>query len=424
MLTQDWHKALYARVGGGMRYDLVGIAALLAALGSPERGLRVVSVAGTNGKGTTSYLLARALQHAGVRTGLFTSPHLVDFGERIQVQGEALGETAGAAAYARLEAVEPRLPRPFSFFEATLAMACLAFAEAGVQVAVVEAGLGGRLDATNVFAAESRLACVTTRIDLDHEAMLGGDRVAIAYEKAGLWRKGRPAVVGPQRPEVRAALGHIALERGVPVHFVKDVAAAKTAVALPATAAWPAYLRENAAIARATLKTLAAQGVPVAEAHLVEATRTFAWPGRYHRLAPAQGTGPQLLLDAGHNPGGVAALASALAADPALFWRPAWGVMGALDDKDLTRMVAALRPKLDQLALCSVGDGPRARSTEALRASFADTPVYDDVTGALAVAFERAPSDAVVVVTGSLMLVGEALAWLRKRQYVDLAAGN
>lgn len=410
--------ALFARTHGAMRYDLTCMHALLAAVGNPHARFRVVTVAGTNGKGSTSALLARALERAGVRCGLFTSPHLRSVCERIRVDGTPIALPRLLQSYGRLLAIEPTLPRPFSFFEACVAMACMAFAEDGVEVAVMEAGLGGRLDATNVFAPEQTLLGLLTPVDLDHQAILGQTAAAIAQEKAGLWRRGRPALSAPQAAEVADRCRAYASDHGIAFAMLPDACGEEVAGTLPATAAWPAFMRRNAALVAAAVQALAPMGVPVRLAHLAAACTDFVWPGRYHWWRPPTASGPRVLLDGGHNPAGCAALVQALRADPAVRGLRLHGVVAALRDKNLTAMLAALAPLLPDAALCDVHDA-RARGLESLREVGGGRQVFADVDAALAHYLARlGPNDAVVV-TGSVVLVGEAMRALEARHFVD-----
>ncbi|HVW84493.1 MAG TPA: folylpolyglutamate synthase/dihydrofolate synthase family protein, partial [Bryobacteraceae bacterium] len=292
------------------KWDLARIVALLDELGAPQTNLRYIHVAGTNGKGSTCAMLASALRVAGFRTGLYTSPHLVDPRERIQVDGEPISEAAWITAFQDVHAAAEKLlardaidTHP-SFFETITAMAFLAFARAKADVVVLEVGLGGRLDATNVIVPE---VAVITPIDFDHEAFLGSSIESIAAEKAGILKPDRPAVVANQRPEALKILESRALELNVPVRY---------------SSAWRVEdLRLEKFSSRFTL--MGEEPIPIecplAGAHQVENARTAAlaldlfglsassihrgiacavWPGRLERVA----SDPDLILDGAHNP--------------------------------------------------------------------------------------------------------------------------
>lgn len=385
----------------GMRFGLDRVERALAALGHPERAYPILQVAGTNGKGSTCAMAAAALEAAGHRTGLYVSPHLVRFNERIQVDGRPIDDAALDGAIAEVRRAcpwhdaggpEDRL----TYFEFATLLGFLHFARARVGVAVVEVGLGGRLDATS--AATPRVSAVA-RIGLDHVALLGDSVEAIAREKAGIFKPGVPAVVhAAQPPGALEALREEAARRGAPFHVAPS--AWDGPVGLPGP-----HQRGNAALAAAALRLLDGAGVPVPEAAIAEGIASARWPGR---LETVQG----VLLDGAHNPDGAAALAAALRAlHPR---RPVELVFGVLADKDHRGMIEALAPAVRRFHLLAP-DSPRALPPAALAAAVRPHGACDlhaGVEEAIACAREAARDGALVCVAGSLYLVGAARAAL------------
>ena len=394
----------------GMRPGLERIEALLAALGHPERRYRLVQVGGTNGKGSVAAMLAAILKAGGHRVGLYTSPHLVSFRERIRVSGEPISEDSVVDGVEALGTLIARLDA--TMFEAATALALDHFAHEAVDVAVLEVGLGGRLDATTVGVPA---VSVVTRIDLDHQAVLGSTLAAIAAEKAAIIRAG-VAIVASQAPEAMAVLLRHAAAVGVPLLsagrdlFVtvehRDLDGQRIGCAGPGWSLSPltlgmlgSFQPENALLAVA-----AARALGVGAAAIGQGLARARWPGRFQVLAR---DGGWLVLDGAHNPGGASALVSSL--------RDYFGstavtfVVGILRDKDAPAILAELAPLARRLIL-TASSNPRATDPPALRAAvppavggveLAASPVE-----ALAMA-GRPPSAPVVCVAGSLSLIGD-----------------
>ncbi|MGH7445768.1 MAG: bifunctional folylpolyglutamate synthase/dihydrofolate synthase, partial [Longimicrobiales bacterium] len=222
--------ALFPRLTGGIRWGLDRTLAMLAAVGDPHLHYRTIHVGGTNGKGSVAATIGRVLQEAGHHTGLYSSPHLTTFRERIRIASEPIAESALVAAAARLwPHIDAAAP---SFFEATTAIGFLALADAGVDVAVIEVGLGGRLDATNVVAPE---LCVLTNVSLDHVQLLGETVPEVAAEKAGIIKAGVPVVTGETAPDVLAVFAERARSVGAPLHVLPTDATMNVSVALDGT---------------------------------------------------------------------------------------------------------------------------------------------------------------------------------------------
>ena len=396
-------------------FGLAGTRALLDDLGRPEEAFRAIHVAGTNGKGSTCALLERVLRASGRRTGLFTSPHLVDFRERIRVDGRAAGPTAVARNLALLSAVPAGTGR--TFFEAAFALGALAFAEAKVDVAVLETGLGGRLDSTNVVTP---LLSVITPVGLDHQELLGDTLEAIAGEKAGIIKPGVPVLVAPQEPPAMRVIEERARALAAPLHRADDVARVARVHAvdrdgcdatLEVRGLGPVRARV-AFVGRHQLgnAALAAAAAVLAEPALTaDALRTglaqARWPGRLE-CAPTE---PRLWWDGAHNPQGAQALRDA--------WREALGdppaalVLGLSADKDASAMLAALEgPWTRVLAVAAAS--PRARAADEVMALVAAAwpGVPAQACASVAEGVTRGLEDELVLACGSLFLVGEAMA--------------
>ena len=385
----EWLEKIYRRVPLGMRLDLGPIRDACARANHPERAFRAIHVAGTNGKGSVCAMVESIARAHGLKTGLYTSPHLCRFAERIRISGEPIADPALAALLHRVLDSEPDL----SFFEAATLAAFLAFREERVDLAVIEVGIGGRLDATNVIPTPQ--AAAITRIALDHTDRLGPTLVDIAREKAGIAKPGLDIVLSPMPPEVRAAIDEVAHRVGATTSTV-DAAQTPDPIGLDGV-----HQKENARVAAALGKRLGAS--PAAIAHGIARAR---WPGRLERIG-------RFLIDAAHNPDGAAALAVhlrslALPPDEVAL------VFGTLADKDWPPMLDALAP----FARDRVYVGPRGagRSSSDLAAMVARHPgvVAPSTPDALArFAGSPAASDrSLVVVAGSIVLVGEARAIL------------
>ena len=388
------------------KLGLERIRTVLAALGDPHRCFRVVHVAGTNGKGSTCAMIEAGLRAAEVRTGLFTSPHLIEPTERIQVAGAPVTPEQFRQAFevVHTAAEQCNLDCHPTYFETVTAMAFFLFRELRVETAVIEVGLGGRLDATNVV--EPALTVITP-IDFDHEAYLGYTLEAIAGEKAGILKPGVPAVFSQQRPEAEAVLTARAQELGVPVmraerFCVKDLhidARGSRFSGLTCPLAGEHQV-QNAVTAALALQALGVPPQGIAEA---------SWPGRLEHVAP----NPDIILDGAHNPAGARALQRYL--ERFYPGRRVWLVFGAMRDKALDEVAGILFPLACELIFPGMNSA-RALRPEALVELAGRGRVAADIATALALLREAGKtediSDDVVVITGSLFLVGEARAHL------------
>ncbi len=413
------------------KFDLANMRVLLEALNHPERRFASVLIAGTNGKGSTAATLASILIAAGHRTGLYTSPHLRRVNERIQVNGEQVTDDAFAAVHQRVEQVAARLVRtgdlPWhpSFFEMLTAMAFCHFADAGGRIAVLEVGMGGRLDATNVVEP---VVAVIADIALDHQKYLGNTIADIAREKAGIIREGGLAVTLPQHPLANDVIGNTILERHAravsAVPYVPPVSPGVGGVAESyslqvlgetITIHSPLIGRHqlrNVALAIAAAVELNAAGFAITAHGIERGIRETRWRGRFQRIA-ATPSAPEYILDAAHNPAGAWALRSTLS--ERLAARPITLVFGAMRDKAIAEMAEVLFP-LAAHVVATRAENPRSATPEEVRDAAARTGVEvvcePDVSAALVRAHSLTPKDGVIVVAGSIYILGEALAVL------------
>lgn len=382
------------------KLGLERIARVLDALGHPERGFRVVHVAGTNGKGSTCAMIEAGLRAAGVRTGLFTSPHLIEPTERIQIDGIPVThqqfQRAFSVVHETVEALD--LDCHPTYFETVTAMGFWVFRELGVETAVVEVGLGGRLDATNVV--EPAL-CVITPIDFDHEAHLGHTIEAIAGEKAGILKAGVPAIFAKQRPEAAKVLEARATELNIEVrraedftirHLEMDARGSRfSGIVCPLAGE---HQIDNAVTAALALESLGVDPRGIRE------TR---WPGRLEHVAP----NPDVILDGAHNPAGARALACYL--DRFYANHRVHLIFGAMRDKSVEEIAGILFPYAQDLIL-TAPDNARAVRPEILQELAGRGETARDIKEAIDRARGRAEAGDVILITGSLFLVGEARA--------------
>jgi len=407
--TLEWLLLLEAR--RGMEFKLERVARALAKLDDPQRAFRSLHVAGTNGKGSVAAMSESILRHAGVRTGLYTSPHLVDFRERIRVADAWISMAAVVELVAEIRVRVDVEGQGLTFFEVATILAFLHFARSKVEVAVVEVGLGGRLDATNVLDAD---VAVITSIGFDHEAFLGNSLAEIAREKAGILKANRPAVLGPLPPAVLTVIEGVAERVGAPLvrcHREFTIAAGDRdgltydAGARHIDGLRPALLGEhqigNAAVAIAAVDLLMAE-TPVAEDSIRSGIASVRWPGRLDVVSRE----PLVILDAAHNMDGARVLAEAL---PALLaGRSVHLVFGVLADKRWPEMVQVLSAVAAKVTVTGV-PVPRGAALEPVAQAFAQrvpTTVCADPLVAVQAAIAAASPSEAVVVAGSVFLIG------------------
>ena len=397
---------------------------LLARLGNPQKELKCVHVAGTNGKGSTCALLASILQRAGYRTGLYTSPHLTDFSERIRIDGEEIphDEVVRLAQRVLTEAEACRAEGfPLTEFELITAMAFLWFREQGCAVCVLETGLGGRCDATNVI--ESPLLTVLTSISLDHTKILGDTIEQIAFEKSGIIKQGVPCVCYPDLP--RAAEGVIRMTAQVqsarlvvaPLKDLTFVDASLRGTRLLTERSMPLTLpllgehqMKNAAVVLACVKELRALGWEISDSAVQEGFANVSFPARMEVLSET----PPVLLDGAHNPEGTAALAKAV--KKYVTKKRMIGVCGMMEDKNVREAVRKLDGVMEKVYTVAP-DSPRAMSAQALAAEWERRRIDAVPVASVQEALEKALEEGAqrgVLVCGSLYLAGEARPLLKK----------
>ncbi len=406
---------LFAQKAHGGKFGIDRMDVLATALGRPERLVPWVQVAGTNGKGSVAAMLDAILHAAGWRTGLYTSPHLVHLGERVQVDRRALTEVEIVNYFAELQPIAARLVEGAaddgpSFFEYMTAMAFLQFARKGCEIGVIEVGLGGRLDATTIVEPE---VAVITSIAMDHCEILGDTLEQIAWEKAGVIKPGRPVILGRMPAVAEKTIRKIASERGAPVRSVAEVFGNEVSV-YPQTNLEGDYQRWNAATA-----TLAAQALPgkwriTAEA-IASGLAHVDWPGRWQRV---QIGGRMAMLDASHNPEGAQVLDANLAQLVAATGRAPVVITGVLGLARARPLIATIARHAGEIHFVVPQQG-RACSFEELEALVPDNfrgPVVRARVEALFPTKDLCTAgepEVPVVVTGSIYLLGEVMARLR-----------
>jgi len=423
---------LYQSAGQPRRkFSLDEIRILLAALGNPHRRFKSVLIAGTNGKGSTAATLASILKASGLRTGLYTSPHLARVNERIRLGRVEIGDDDFASLYftvhdaAQQLVLDGGLPQLPSFFEILTAQALLYFAKSRVDIAVLEVGMGGRLDATNIV---DPLLSVVTDISLDHTEWLGPTIAAITREKAGILRRKGTLVTLPQHPEANQALGEVAGELGVrAVSAVPFMPPSDASTASPYclrvlgatirvdSPLFGAHQQRNVALAIAAAVELTAKhGFPISPGAIAEGVRKTDWPARLERF---ERDGVEWILDVAHNPAGTWALRAGLNAVLADEGKPHILIFSCLRDKPVAEMAQILFPLFDQVIVPPIHTSRAAELKDLLAAAQA-TGTPAEAAGSVGDALQLAAYKGVggvVVVSGSVYLVGEARSLLLQR---------
>src|SRR5271157_4358634 len=417
------------------KFDLQNISVLAERLGRPDRAYPTVHIAGTNGKGSTAAFLEAILRDAGFRTGLNTSPHLERINERIRVGGEEVSDEMFAETFTRIQAVveellaEGKLRAHPTYFESVTALAFEIFAREHVDFGVIEVGLGGRLDATNIVTP---VVTIITRIDFDHENFLGHSLREIAGEKAGILKPQVPAIIAPQQPEVREALLARAqelhcrvletseafrvreerVEEGCVRVTVEEIASGRTyelAPRLPGR-----FQLQNALCALAAARLLQERGYRISDENIVRGIAAAEWPGRIERL----GTRPDVYIDGAHNPAAAGELAVFL--EEHFRGRKIYPGFGAMGDKAVDEVTGALFSQAYE-ELFTEERTPRAISATQLARMAGHHAerytVFPEAERALEAALEKANPDDAVFITGSLYLVGQLRrAWKQRRK--------
>jgi dihydrofolate synthase/folylpolyglutamate synthase len=389
----------------GAHFGLENTFKLAALAGGPQAKLRFIHVAGTNGKGSTCAMLESIYRAAGLRTGLFTSPHLVSFRERIQVNRQLIPENELVRLVAEIRPLLQQFPADnhLTLFEVVTVMALKFFAEQKCDLVIWETGLGGRLDATNIVTP---LASVITNIAFDHTQWLGDTLEKIAAEKAGIIKPGVPAVTAEDKPEALAVIEKTAREKNAPLTIVTAKEIESRLAGTPAPPLLPGeHQRLNAALAAATVEVLQDK-IPVAAEKIRAGLANVIWPGRLQLIEKSGGR--KILLDGAHNVAGAETLRAALEKQfvPA---RPLL-IFGALADKNwpaICRVLAPLAAKIFTVPAASERTADAGGLAEAFRSAnpAAKTTAFEN----LAAALNASKDEPFVIITGSLYLVGEAL---------------
>lgn len=410
-------------------YNLNRISLLLELLGNPQDRLRVVHIAGSKGKGSTAALIASVLRRAGYKTGLFTSPHLITPRERCRIDGQLISET-DVALY--IEKLKPAISKVcdsefgrVSFFEIYTALAFCYFANKATDFAVVEVGLGGRLDATNVVKP---VATVITPISLEHTAILGETYAEIAAEKAEIIKQGCPLALAPQHPEARVVVEKVASKRKVPIVEVR-----KTRRRVPATlyrdgvpvaqqfdgetnsARYPRltipllghHQFVNATTALAGIECLKQQRYRIPKASIYAGFKKVQWPGRIHLIMSS----PTVVLDGAHSPVSIQALGSTIR--ESFRYERLIFIVSLMRDKNLTAIGEIVSKTADSVITTQAFDNPRVMPAETIRDAWRGmcekVIARPTAEGAIATALSSASRADLICITGSLYLVGEAL---------------
>jgi dihydrofolate synthase/folylpolyglutamate synthase len=431
--------ALGHELASNRKFDLAHMRRLAEALGNPQRKLQSVLIAGTNGKGSTAATLASIVQTAGYRTGLYTSPHLLRVNERIQINQEPISDAEFAVIYDRVEhcaqdlGERGELPWHPSFFEMLTAMTFEYFASAGVELAVLEVGLGGRLDATNIV---DPLISVITDIDFDHQNFLGNTLPEIAHEKAGILRPKGTVVLLPQHPIVNETLGKEIMARDARAvsavkympsmtpapddgmnhvghnQFTLAVMGKEIKVDFPLAGR---HQLRNLALVITAAEELNKFGFHISAEDIEHGIRSTIWPARFQVIPSADGF-PEIVLDVAHNPAGAWALRSALST----FYegRPLTFIFGAMRDKAIGEIADIIFPLADRV-IATHAENPRAASPQQIAemGAHAQTEILqaNSMPEALERACALAGSKSIIVITGSIYLVGEALGILARK---------
>jgi dihydrofolate synthase/folylpolyglutamate synthase len=421
-----------------IKLGLESMSRFLDELGQPQRCLRFVHVAGTNGKGSVAASLAAVLARAGYRTGLYTSPHLSSVRERFRINDEYIFREEFARHVTRIH--EILAGRQITYFELTTALALLWFVDRQVDVAIMEVGLGGRLDATNVITP---LVGVITNVSMDHEAYLGTTLEEVAREKAGIVKPGVPMVAGVDNDDSRRVVVKACRERGADLYLLgRDFQAEPEENGCwryhPLAGGPPltgieyrlagGHQLANGALTLATLELLARRGLPVSAAAIRAGLREVQWPGRleYLELPPADGDPPmngfrhRYLLDGAHNPAGVQSLVATLEAFPHRMLILVWASMA---DKKVSPMLAAMAPLSHHLLLTRPETERSAAPEQLLTLLSEEARMRAECVGAVSAALDRArelaTAEDLICIAGSLYLVGAARKLLMGELVVD-----
>jgi dihydrofolate synthase/folylpolyglutamate synthase len=416
---------LYGLDKFGMIFGLTQVERILKALGEPHKDVQAIHIGGTNGKGSTAAMIASVLQKEGYRVGLYTSPHLIRFTERIKVNGEEIEEeeVATLAGWMRERIGEAGIPPPFTFFDFTTAMALYYFRQKMVDLAVLEVGLGGRLDSTNVV---DPLLSVITNISKDHEAHLGKSILKIAGEKAGIIKKGRPLVTAATQAQVISLFSKICREKGSSYFRVgkefRYVSAEDGDFHYEGLhrKLWGLHLNLrgfhqiiNATTALGALEVLEDLGYSISTDAMVEGLKEVDWPGRLEMAAFS----PKVVLDGAHNPAGALVLKESL--EKEFQYNHLTLLIGVMRDKDIESILRLLAPLADRIILTKPNSeraAPPAVLKKALGKNGRRAEIVEDLKEAIERGLSMTGEEDLLCITGSLYTVGEARAYFHPQR--------
>ena len=412
---EDSVKSLYGLQKFGIKFGLSKTENLLEAFGNPHVGRRFIHLAGTNGKGSTAAFMASVLREAGLKVGLYTSPHLVRFTERFLINGKEMTQDEAHGLIQEMNSVFST-EEPPTFFEATTAMALVYFARENTDIDIMEVGMGGRLDATNIIHP---MVCGITNISMEHREYLGNTLVEVAGEKAGIIKEGVDLITAATQPEVLEVFEATARKKGAPLRRVgKDIRYRRNAgglsffgmnwkmeklqLGLPGK-----FQARNCALALGMLEVLHEKGIPIPETAIRDGMRKVTWPGRMQIVS----RNPTIMLDGAHNPGAARALADSIGRNSG--YRRIILIVGIMGDKEILKV---LRPtvSLVDYVFYTRPTYWRAAAPEVLmqKAAFLGKPgeTVPELITAISKATHMAEPEDLILITGSLFTVGEALA--------------
>jgi len=416
---------LYGLEKFGMIFGLTQVERILEALGNPHREVQAIHIGGTNGKGSTAAMMASILQKEGYRMGLYTSPHLIRFTERIKVNGKEIEkeEVAELAGWMKERIEAAGIPSPFTFFDFTTAMGLLYFKQKMVDLAILEVGLGGRLDSTNVI---DPLLSIITNIAKDHEEYLGRSILKIAREKAGIIKKGRPLITGAVQPQVLRLFSKVCREKGTPYYRVgKEFRYVQNEErhfdyeglhrklwGISLNLGGPHQII-NATTALGAMEVLDDSGYRVSNDAMIEGLKEVEWPGRLEMVCSS----PRVVLDGAHNPAGALVLKESLGKE--FQYRHLILLLGVMKDKDIKSILHLLAPLADHLILTRP-HYDRAASPALLKKTLGRSgkkaEIVEDLEEAIEKGLSMTQDEDLLCITGSLYTVGEARAYFRPRE--------
>ena len=416
---------LYGLEKFGMIFGLAQVERILNAIGNPHQEIQTVQIGGTNGKGSTAAMISSILQKEGYRVGLYTSPHLIRFTERIKVDGKEIEEeeVAQLTGWMKREIEAANIPPPFTFFDFTTAMALHYFKKKWVDVAILEVGLGGRLDSTNVVTP---LLSIITNIAKDHEEYLGDSILKIAHEKAGIIKRGIPLITAAEQPRVLRLFSKICGEKGSPYYrvgkefrYVQGEDGEFNYEGLHRKL-WGIYLNLkgfhqviNATTALGAVEVLEELGYHISPDAMINGLREVDWPGRLEMISFA----PRVILDGAHNPAGALVLKTSL--EKEYQYQHLNLVIGIMKDKDIQSMLDLLAPLADHIIFTKPHTDratPPSLLKKALGRNGKKAEIAEDFKEAIEKGLSLTREEDLLCITGSLYTVGEARAYFHPKR--------